>query len=64
MPAEIPASSHVLLPTDASRQFLDALLGLGWDSWGSSIGGSQTAELMLQMFNAFNLVALAVISAL
>ena len=64
MPAELPASSHVLLPTDASRQFLDALLGLGWDSWGSSIGGSQTAELMLQMFNAFNLVALAVISAL
>ena len=64
MSAEIPASFHVLLPTDASRQFLDALLGLGWDSWGSSIGGSQTAELMLQMFNAFNLVALAVISAL
>lgn len=31
---------------------------------GSRLGGSQASELMLQIFSAFNLVALAVISAL
>lgn len=64
MASEIPATSEVLLKTDASRQFLDALLGQGWDTWGSALGGSTSAELMLQIFSAFNLVALAVISAL
>ena len=61
---EIPATSEVLLKSDASKQFLDALLGQGWDSWGQGLGGSQAAELMLEMFSAFNLVALAIISAL
>ena len=60
----IPADSAVQLKTDASKQFLDTLLGQGWDAWGQGLGGSQSAELMLEMFSAFNLVALAVISAL
>lgn len=64
MATEIPAVSKVLLGTDASKQFLDNLLGQGWDAWGEGLGGSQAAELMLQLFSAFNLVALAVISAL
>jgi conjugal transfer/type IV secretion protein DotA/TraY len=54
----------LLLQTDAGKQFLDALLGQGWDTWGEGLGGPQAAELMLEMFSAFNLVALAVISAL
>lgn len=62
--SEIPATSEVLLKTDASKQFLDALLGQGWDQWGQGLGGEQGAELMLQIFSAFNLVALAIISAL
>ena len=61
---DIPATSEVLLKSDASKQFLDTLLGQGWDAWGQGLGGSQAAELMLQMFSAFNLVALAVVSAL
>ena len=62
--SEIPATSEVLLKTDASKQFLDALLGQGWDQWGQGLGGEEGAELMLQIFSAFNLVALAIISAL
>ena len=62
--AEIPATSEVLLKSDASKRFLDSLLGQGWDAWGEGLGGSQAAELMLEMFSAFNIVALAVISAL
>jgi len=61
---ELPATSEVLLKSDASKQFLDSLLGQGWDAWGEGLGGSQAAELMLEMFSAFNIVALAVISAL
>ena len=61
---EIPATSEVLLKSDASKQFLDSLLGQGWDAWGQGLGGSQAAELMLEMFSAFNIVALATISAL
>jgi len=57
---QIPATSEVLLKTDASKQFLDTLLGQGWDAWGAGIGGPQAAELMLQMFSAFNMVTLAV----
>ena len=53
-----------MLKSDASKQFLDSLLGQGWDAWGEGLGGSQAAELMLEMFSAFNIVALAVISAL
>jgi conjugal transfer/type IV secretion protein DotA/TraY len=64
MAAEIPATAEVILKTDASKQFLDTLLGQGWDAWGQGLGGSSAAELMLQLFSAFNLVALAVISAL
>lgn len=64
MASEIPATNEVLLKTDASKQFLDALLGQGWENWGQSLGGTQGAELMLQIFSAFNLVALAIISAL
>lgn len=64
MASEIPATNEVLLTTDSSKQFLDALLGQGWEQWGQSLGGNQAAELMLQIFAAFNLVALAIISAL
>jgi conjugal transfer/type IV secretion protein DotA/TraY len=64
MAAEIPADSQVILQSDASKQFLDALIGQGWDAWGEGLGGSRAAELMLELFSAFNLVALAVISAL
>ena len=64
MAAEIPATAEVMLKSDASKQFLDTLLGQGWDAWGEGLGGSQAAELMLEMFSAFNLVALAVISSL
>ncbi len=62
--SEIPADAKVLLPSDASKQFLDTLLGQGWDAWGAGLGGQSSAELMLQLFSTFNLVALAVISAL
>jgi hypothetical protein len=51
MAAEIPATSEIILQTDASKQFLDALLGQGWDAWGDGLGGSQAAELMLQLFS-------------
>jgi conjugal transfer/type IV secretion protein DotA/TraY len=64
MATDIPATSEVLLKTDASKQFLDSLLGQGWDAWGQGLGGSAASELMLQLFSAFNIVALAVISAL
>ena len=43
---DIPATSEVLLKSDASKQFLDTLLGQGWDAWGQGLGGSQAAELM------------------
>lgn len=62
--SDLPATSKVLLKTDGSKQILDALLGQGWDTWGTSLGGSQASELMLELFSAFNLIALAVISAL
>ena len=64
MASEIPATSEVLLKTDGSKQILDALLGQGWDVWGTNLGGSGASELRLQLFSAFNLIALAVISAL
>lgn len=64
MATELPATAEILLKTDGSKQILDALLGQGWDAWGTSLGGSGASELMLQLFSAFNLVALAVISAL
>jgi conjugal transfer/type IV secretion protein DotA/TraY len=64
MAAELPATAEIALKSDASKQFLDTLLGQGWDAWGEGLGGSRAAELMLEMFSAFNLVALAVISAL
>jgi conjugal transfer/type IV secretion protein DotA/TraY len=62
--SELPATAEILLKSDVSKQFMDTLLGQGWDAWGEGLGGSQAAELMLEMFSAFNLVALAVISAL
>ena len=62
--SDLPATSEVLLPTDASKHILDAFLGQGWDTWGASLGGSQASELMLELSSAFNLVALAVVSAL
>ncbi len=62
--SDLPATSEVLLQTDASKHILDAFLGQGWDTWGASLGGSQASELMLELFSAFNLVALAVVSAL
>ena len=62
--SDLPATSEVLLPTDASKHILDTFLGQGWDTWGTSLGGSQASELMLEMFSAFNLIALAVVSAL
>ncbi len=62
--SDFPATSEVILQTDASKQILDAFLGQGWDSWGASLGGTQASELMLQMFSAFNIVALAVVSGL
>lgn len=64
MATDLPATSEVLLQTDASKHILDTFLGQGWDTWGTSLGGSQASELMLEMFSAFNLIALAVISAL
>ena len=62
--SDLPATSEVLLPTDASKHILDTFLGQGWDTWGTGLGGSQASELMLEMFSAFNLIALAVVSAL
>ncbi len=62
--SDLPATSEVLLQTDASKHILDTFLGQGWDTWGTSLGGSQASELMLEMFSAFNLIALAVVSAL
>lgn len=62
--SDLPATSEVLLQTDASKHILDTFLGQGWGTWGTSLGGSQASEFMLEMFSAFNLIALAVISAL
>ena len=64
MSDEIPATSEIVLKTDSSKEFLDALLGEGWSNWGQGLGGDAAAELMLQIFGAFNMVALAIISAL
>lgn len=64
MPSDIPATSEVILKTDSSKDFLDALLGQGWSNWGQGLGGEAASELMLQIFGAFNMVALAIISAL
>ncbi len=64
MAQELPATSEITLQSDASRQLIDLLIGQGWDTLGQNLGGSSSAELMLQIFSAFNLVALAVISAL
>lgn len=64
MASDIPATSEVILQTDSSKQFLDTFIGQGWDKWGEGLGGSNAAELMLQLFSAFNIVALACISAL
>lgn len=64
MASDLPTTSEVLLQTDASKHILDTFLGQGWDTWGTSLGGSGASELMLQFFSAFNMVALAVISAL
>jgi len=61
---ELPATSTVLLQTDMSKKLLDSIVGKGWDNWGQSIGGSASAELMLQFFSAFNLFALAIMSAM
>ncbi len=62
--AEIPSTSRILLETDASKDFLNSLLGQGWSNWGEGLGGETGAELMLQIFGAFNSVALAIISGL
>lgn len=64
MATELPATAQVLLSTDASKQFLDTLLGQGWDTWGNELAGDQAAEMMLSFFEAFNLVALAIVSGL
>ncbi len=64
MASDIPATSEVILQTDSSKQFLDTVIGQGWDKWGDGLGGTNAAELMLQLFSAFNMVALACISAL
>lgn len=64
MASDIPATSEVILQTDSSKQFLDTFIGQGWDKWGEGLGGTNAAELMLQLFSAFNMVALACISAL
>ena len=64
MASDLPATSEVLLQTDASKHVLDTFLGQGWDTWGTSLGGSQASELMLEMFSAITLLALDVNSAL
>ncbi len=64
MASDIPATSEIILQTDSSKQFLDTFIGQGWDKWGEGLGGTNAAELMLQLFSAFNMVALACISAL
>ncbi|MDR2801171.1 MAG: hypothetical protein LBB52_07925 [Desulfovibrio sp.] len=37
MAAEIPATGEVILKSDTSKQFLDTLLGQGWDAWGEGL---------------------------
>ena len=64
MASDIPATSEVILQTDSSKQFLDTFIGQDWDKWGEGLGGLKGAELMLQLFSAFNMVALACVSAL
>jgi conjugal transfer/type IV secretion protein DotA/TraY len=62
--ASIP-SSYRVPEGDYSGQFLDSLLGKGWDAFGSGqLGGEAGSELMLQIFSAFNMVALCGVSAL
>lgn len=38
--SDLPATSEVLLQTDVSKHILDTFLGQGWDTWGTSLGGS------------------------
>lgn len=64
MPSDLPATSAVILQTDSSKRFLDTFIGQGWDKWGEGLGGTNAAELMLQLFSAFNMLALACVSAL
>ncbi len=43
MAQDIPADSQVVLAdywaSDASKQFLDTLLGQGWDTWEQGLSG-------------------------
>ncbi len=41
--SDLPATSEVLLQTDASKHILDALLGQGWDAWGAVPCGCRCA---------------------
>ena len=59
-----PFAAEVILQTDSSKQFLDTFIGQGWDKWGEELGVANAAELMLQLFSAFNIIALVCISAL
>jgi conjugal transfer/type IV secretion protein DotA/TraY len=61
---EIPKTFEVP-DTDFSGQFLDTLLGRGWDTFGrGNFGGGSASELMLQIFAAFNVVAMSMVMVL
>ena len=64
MASDIPATSEVILQTDSSKQFLDMFIGQGWDKWGEGLGAQMRLNHTLQLFSAFNIAALACISAL
>lgn len=62
----LPVSSEILA-TDKSKEILDSLFGRDWNLWGTGeLGGADgsSANLMLQMFEAFNTVGLVVVAML
>lgn len=65
---QIPKHWEVENPTDYSADFLDALLGPNWDTFGTqALGGgeyAQASELILTIMSAFNTISLVAVAAL
>ncbi len=67
MPEQDIPTSYNVPDTDASREFLNAFLGEGWDTFGVGMHGgaeNSAAELALQIFSSLNIVALTGVALL
>lgn len=58
MASDLPATSEVLLQTDASKHILDTFLGQGWDTWGTSPVGCGVSRRMGRLWIETSLVSL------